>query len=505
MSQHFYSDLAAQTTLSLPISNSATTMTVGSTTGFPASFPFYLALDYNTASLEVVEVTAATGLIVTMNRGVSGTVALAHSTGAAIIHVAPAQFYNDTSLHTNATAGVHGVTGSVVGTTDAQTLTNKTISGASNTFSNIAASAITGSFASATFTGVVTAGAGVDMNLADGKLNSAIPSTYPVGTSTASVLASNGWPVNGNVLTISEESHTYTVQTLSANAISNTYKRQSSDGTTWSAWVRLVHEDQTQTLTNKTMSGASNTFSNIPASAVTFKAPTPTVTVGGFGSGSTGGGGTTTSYTAPSPMPAYLRIYGCNGAAGGGGSASGGSGGSAAGGAVGGASAYKTIATAGLTFPLQVNAGGGGGGGVGNFSGGQGGQSTVKDNAGAGSVLWTPGAPNANGVGRGDSNHAGAAMGNNNGFDPTVTGSTADVVFLGETGQSGLLIAAATGSGGQGGSSHFGGGGSASNTVPNAGQNAVGYGGGGGGAGSTTATGTGGGGGGGIVVVEPVY
>ena len=41
------------------------------------------------------------------------------------------------TTHENATTGVHGVTGNIVGTSDSQTLTNKTIDGNSNTLSNI--------------------------------------------------------------------------------------------------------------------------------------------------------------------------------------------------------------------------------------------------------------------------------------------------------------------------------------------------------------------------------
>jgi len=48
----------------------------------------------------------------------------------------------DLSTHTSATQ-VHGATGAVVGTTNSQTLTNKTISGSNNTISNIAQSSVT--------------------------------------------------------------------------------------------------------------------------------------------------------------------------------------------------------------------------------------------------------------------------------------------------------------------------------------------------------------------------
>jgi len=458
MTQHYYVDLAATTTLSLPISNSSTTMTVGSTTGFPASFPYYLALDYGTGNLEVVEVTAASGLVLTMNRGVSGTVALAHSTGAAIVHVAPAQFYNDTSLHTNSNAGVHGVVGSVVGTTDAQTLTNKTISGASNTLSAIPESAVTN--LTSDLAGKQTASTGLTA------MSTLLNTTPAVG-----ILVQTG---------------------------------QNTVGET-----SLAAGSSKVTITNSTgVSGgvaAQPTIDVVPTNIMAgLQSPAPTVVTGTAANGGTPGTGTTTTYAAPSPMPKYLRISGCNSGAGGGGSTGGTSTGSAGGGACGAASAYKTISTSGLTFPLQVVAPGGSAGGT-AANGGNGVQATVKDNNGAGSTLWSPGVPAANGVGHSDGTHAGANFGGNSGYDPTTTGAVADYVIYGQPGENGFLVSATVGAGGQGGSSHFGGGGVQGSFIPQAGNNAAGYGGGGGGSGSTTTNATGGGGGGSIVIIEPIY
>ncbi len=101
MSRHYFSTVAVQTTLTSGISDSATSMDVGSTTGFPGSFPYYLALEFGENAQEVIEVTNAVGLTLTITRGASGTTAAAHSAGASVIHVAPSDFFNTASQISN--------------------------------------------------------------------------------------------------------------------------------------------------------------------------------------------------------------------------------------------------------------------------------------------------------------------------------------------------------------------------------------------------------------------
>lgn len=133
----FYSSTAAETILSGTINNVATTINVADVTGFPVSYPYTLALDYESASEELVDVTAAAGTSLTITRAVDGTSATGHSAGARVRHVSSGRDHRDSRNHENAEAGVHGVTGDVVGTTDTQTLTNKTLVNATGTLNKI--------------------------------------------------------------------------------------------------------------------------------------------------------------------------------------------------------------------------------------------------------------------------------------------------------------------------------------------------------------------------------
>lgn len=157
---YYYSNTAVQTTLSGSISNSATSLNVAATTGFPVSYPYILALDYGSSTEELVSVTSAAGLTLTVVRGFGGTSAQSHSIGAVVRHVYNATDATDFRTHEAASAAVHGLTGTVVGTTDSQTLTNKTITSPSigGTVSG-SATYTTPTITSPTISGTVAGGA----------------------------------------------------------------------------------------------------------------------------------------------------------------------------------------------------------------------------------------------------------------------------------------------------------------------------------------------------------
>jgi hypothetical protein len=140
-SSYFYSNNAVQTALSGSISAGSATISVGAVTGFPGSYPYVLALDYGAATEELVTVTAAAGLNLTVTRGFGGTSAQSHSLGATVRHVYNAIDATDFRTHEAATVSVHGVTGALVGATQSQTLTNKTL-----TTPTINGAALTGTF-----------------------------------------------------------------------------------------------------------------------------------------------------------------------------------------------------------------------------------------------------------------------------------------------------------------------------------------------------------------------
>lgn len=127
-SRRYYANAAPQQTLANSITNSATTLQVaGSFAGWPTQFPYFAVLDYGTASMEIVQVTGVVGTTATVVRGQDGTASISHPAGATLDQGVIRQDFDEANAHTTAQNGVHGVSGSVVGTTDSQTLSNKTL------------------------------------------------------------------------------------------------------------------------------------------------------------------------------------------------------------------------------------------------------------------------------------------------------------------------------------------------------------------------------------------
>jgi hypothetical protein len=133
MTTRKYSSRAQQTTLSSPITDIATTMTVGSGANLmggrtPAVGETYtVVIDPDTALEEIVDVSNyASGNTLTIERGRDGSTGVAHSAGAIVRHMITGRDLREANDHIEATTG-HGATGEVVGTTNTQTLTNKTL------------------------------------------------------------------------------------------------------------------------------------------------------------------------------------------------------------------------------------------------------------------------------------------------------------------------------------------------------------------------------------------
>ena len=134
MSARVYAGAATPTTLSGSITNVSTSGTITVATNWLTSGQFSIVVDPGLAGEEKILCTLSGTTLTFITRGYDGTTAASHNSGAVVYPVPTAIDFSEANTHVNASSAVHGLAGSVVGTTDTQVLTNKDLSSSTNTF-----------------------------------------------------------------------------------------------------------------------------------------------------------------------------------------------------------------------------------------------------------------------------------------------------------------------------------------------------------------------------------
>lgn len=126
-----YTSISEAKTLTANVTNVATQITLNNVTNLPSP-PYILVLSPDTANEEAVLVNAdQTGVIsptLNVTRAIeTGATATTHTNGNTVKHMIVGSDLQSTQDHIDNTTTAHGATGAVVGTTNTQTLTNKTL------------------------------------------------------------------------------------------------------------------------------------------------------------------------------------------------------------------------------------------------------------------------------------------------------------------------------------------------------------------------------------------
>lgn len=107
----YYSSKAVDTALVADVEIGSTTITVPLPfVGYPTSYPYTLAIGYDSGNEELVDVTDVSGGTITVTRGRDGTPIVKHYAGEKVKHVISGRDMREAQEHIGGTTAVHGIT-----------------------------------------------------------------------------------------------------------------------------------------------------------------------------------------------------------------------------------------------------------------------------------------------------------------------------------------------------------------------------------------------------------